>query len=363
MKQLELQQEGKSNISPIPPVLPPFASRNDRVGKYLKRYLKLFVFDEFSPKFVNSMKNMEYMTGVPIPLRKEDVEAFQGGSGLKVLHIAENMAWIMGIDPNFRYVPEYVRFMNQFFNYKILEGLVKEGRNAAEDGDLDNALIHFRAALVLKPDYIHAMYSYARACREKYLHAEKESVVGNYKAEAMEYFEHLTMVHPRFTQGYYYLGYAYLNMGLYIKASLTWQEYMKKSRHFKDRREISQRLKQIQQPTVIEQGCNSVLAGRWEEGIATLEPFMETEFKTWWPMSYYLGVAYARTGNNSQAIASLKRALSYNSSHVESMQELAEIYAGSKDKENEKKYRSKAELVLANSEKTRQESNEEESDQ
>ncbi|HCU07870.1 MAG TPA: hypothetical protein DF480_02680, partial [Clostridiales bacterium] len=124
MKQLELQQEEKSNISPVPPLLPPFASRNDRVGKYFKRYLKLFVFDEFSPKFIASFKNMEYMTGVPIPLRKEDVEAFRGGSGLKVLHIAENMSWIMGIDPGFRYVPEYIRFMNQFFNYKILEGLV-----------------------------------------------------------------------------------------------------------------------------------------------------------------------------------------------------------------------------------------------
>lgn len=343
MKQLAIS--GKSNISPAPPQLPPFESRNDRVKVYLKKYLKQFVFDEFSPGFLAGMKNMDHMAGVPIPLRKEDLEAFKGGSGLKILHIAENMAWIMGIDPTFKHVPDYVRFMNQFFNYKILEGLVKEGRNAAENGAIDDALIHFRAALVLKPDYLHAMYSYARACREKYLHAKKDSVIGSYKAESIEYFEKLTEVHPRFAEAYYYLGYAYLNMGLYTKAHLTWKQYMRFSRHFKDRREISRRMQQIEQPMRIEAGCNEVLAGRWDEGREILEPFMESQFKTWWPLSYYLGVAYARTGENSQAIAAFKRTLGHNATHIESMQELADLYEKSKDKENEKKYRSKVALL------------------
>ena len=62
-------------------------------------------------------------------------------------------------------------------------------------------------------------------------------------------------------------------------------------------------------------------------------------------MSYYLGVAYRNLGNRSEAVVCFKRVLGLNPSHVESMEELAGLYAESKDKENEMKYRKKAELI------------------
>jgi tetratricopeptide (TPR) repeat protein len=346
-KEVDAPVNVKSKISPVAPVLPPFQSREDRVGRYFKKHLKNFLFDEFSDSFLSRQKNLDFMRGVPIPLRHEDYQLFNGGEGLKILHIAENMAWVMGIDPKFEYTPQYVEFMNQFFNYKVVEGLVKEGRDAAEREDFDNAIIHFRAALVLKSDYLHAMYSYARVCREFYLRGDDDKYIGRFKAESMEYFELLTQVHPRFAQAYYYLGYDYLNLGLYQKAALVWQEFLRRSTNFKDKKEIRQRLAQLEQPITIEKGCNAILAGRWYEGLEILEPFLDTNFKGWWPLHYYLGVAYARTGSNAKAVASFKRVLGINASHVESMNELADLYAISKDRENEKKYRQKAELILS----------------
>ena len=41
----------------------------------------------------------------------------------------------------------------------------------------------------MKPDYLHAMYSYARACRAMYLDSGNEEYVGRFKAEALDYFE------------------------------------------------------------------------------------------------------------------------------------------------------------------------------
>jgi tetratricopeptide (TPR) repeat protein len=341
------QVNAKSKVSPLAPVLPPFESRKDRIGRYFTKYLKNFVFNEFSNEYLEKQVNMEFMRGVPIPLRQEDIQAFLGGEGLRALHIAENMAWIMGIDPKFQYTSKYVEYMNTFFNHKLVEGLVKEGRDEAEKSDFDGAIIHFRAALVLKPDYIHAMYSYARVCREFYELGGDDNYKGRFKKESIEYFELLTRVHPRFAQAYYYLGYDYLNLGLYQKASLVWQEFLKKNAHPKDAKEIKERLAQLQQPITIEKGYNSILAGRWEEGLEILEPFLSTNFKGWWPLHYYLGVGYARTGDSVKAVASFKRVLGINGSHVESIQELAEIYGKSKDKENEKKYRNKAELILS----------------
>ena len=144
-------KEQKAEIIPKNPEEYDIKERPDRVGKYFKKYLNKFVFDEFSEAYLKREGQIDFMRGVPISLRKEDLEAFQGGEGLKILHISENMAWIMGINPQFEHTPSYVKYMEKYFNFKIVEALVKEGRDAAEENDLDNAAIHFRAALCINP--------------------------------------------------------------------------------------------------------------------------------------------------------------------------------------------------------------------
>ena len=99
-KEVDAPVNVKSKISPVAPVLPPFQSREDRVGRYFKKHLKNFLFDEFSDSFLSRQKNLDFMRGVPIPLRHEDYQLFNGGEGLKILHIAENMAWVMALTPN-----------------------------------------------------------------------------------------------------------------------------------------------------------------------------------------------------------------------------------------------------------------------
>ncbi len=344
MVQLLKKKEMKAELPQKSPEEYDIKLRPDRVGKYFKKYTKNFVFDEFSEEFIKRT-GMKHMEGVPIPLRKQDLELFKGGEGLKMNHIAENIAWIMGIDPKFEHMESYLEFMRRFSNSKIVNGMVKIGRDAAENKDYDNAAIHFRAALCIDPTNLHAMYSYARACRELYLASNNEEYVGRFKAEAIEFFELLTIIHPRYSLAHYYLGYCYINMGLYIKAKIAWETFLKMSRHPKDTKEIKNRLRQLVEPVRIEEGCNAVLSGRYELGIDVLEPFLNTKYKDWWPMSYYLGVAYRRLGNNKDAVDSFKRTLGLNPSHVESMEELAEIYAESKDKENELKYRKKADLI------------------
>jgi len=322
--------------------------REDRIGKYFKKYLSKFVFDEFSEEYMVKAGIADIMRGVPIPLRKQDLKAFAGGAGLPAVHIAENMAWVMGCDPHFQYTEKYVEFLKKLFNHKIYEGMVKEGRDSAEEGDLDAACIHFRASLCMQPDYLHGMYSYARACRAMYLQSSNPEYVGRFKAEAMDYFELLTEAHPRFAQGFYYLGYAYLNIGLYVKADLAWREFIKFTRNGKDRKEIKHRMQQIADPIQIEHGYNAVLSGRYQEGLQILEPYLETQFKTWWPLSYYVGVSYAKMGKNKDAVSSLLRVLSLNGSHLETMEELVAIFGAQGDKENEQKYKKKIKIIREN---------------
>ena len=128
--------------------------REDRIGKYFRKYLNKFVFVEFSEEFMQKSKAGDLMRGVPIPLRKKEIKDFAGGEGIDMLVLAENMAWVMGCDPHFKHTKDYVAILKKLYNYKLYEGMMKEGRDAAERGDMDNACIHFRASLCMQYNYL-----------------------------------------------------------------------------------------------------------------------------------------------------------------------------------------------------------------
>ena len=58
--------------------------REDRIGKYFKKYLNKFVFVEFSEDFMKKLKAGDLMRGVPIPLRKKEIKEFAGGEGIDI---------------------------------------------------------------------------------------------------------------------------------------------------------------------------------------------------------------------------------------------------------------------------------------
>jgi tetratricopeptide (TPR) repeat protein len=319
--------------------------RPDRIKKYLMKYLDDFIFDEFSDSYLKKVGATDYLKGVPIPIRKDDIEGFHTEKGLPLAIIAENMVRIIGIDPNFRYTDAYLTYIGKHLGKKSEEYLTKEGRRDASKEEFDIALIHYRAALVIKEDDLGAMYGYARTCRVLYNGGEDEAYIGDFKAESFEYFEMLTEIHPRYGQGWYYLGYLYLNMGLYTKAYLAWESFLPKSRLQKDRREIKHRMEQIRTPMEIERGYNAVLAGRWKEGIIILEPFTKSTYQDWWPLWYYLGESYINTGQTDDAEAAFKKAIRLNASHIESMEALIAIYSNQGKQDLVKKYTDKIKLV------------------
>ena len=319
--------------------------RDDRIGRYFRKYLKEMVFAELAEDLVKKSPAGEVLRGIPVPFRKEDVRGFAGGEDVSMAVVAENMTWVMGCDPHFIHVGDYVEILKALYGDDISLTMAKEGSAAAEKGDMDSACVHFRAALCVDPDSLDGMYACARACRSMYLAGESEEYIGRFKAEALDWFEILTVVHPDFAPGYYYLGYAYLNMGLYKKSEITWKTFIKLSKEGKEKVEIETRLEQLKEPLQVEEGCNHIMAGRYEDGIALLEPFLSSRFKGWWPLHYYLGIAYEMTGRRDEAVAEFTETLRLNGSHLETMEELLAIYEAEDDEANIEKFSRKIEMI------------------
>lgn len=328
--------------------------QKDRIGQYLLPHLKQIIFDELSESYLARAGIADILRDVPVPLRKTEL------NHITTLTIARNMAFVIGCDPTFQYRENYIAYILRAFDKRFADGLIADGVEWASKNDFDYACIQFRAAMQIDPENANAYYCYGRACKDAYELGEEEEFVGRFKAEALEAFELATLKDPKLAEAYYFLGYAYVNMGLYVKAKLTWEEYLKliegRSEEGIDelQKEIRGRLTQLEQPVKIEEAYNLVLSGRYEEGIAALSPYCESEFASWWPLWFYLGTAHEVLEHTEEAIRCFKEVLRYAPSNADAMEELVHLYEKTGQDDLKEKYRTKLAIVRQNAEEDRQ---------
>ena len=373
--------------------------KTDRIGELLTEYLKDFVFDELSDSYLEKAGVADILKDVPVPIRKTEM------SGITVLKIALNMAFVIGVDPGFKYKDNYVQYILRNFDKNFSNGLIAKGLDEAESDKYNESCIYFRGAMQIDPDNANAYYCYGRGLKDAYerlseagemeeigsaKRSAREDMIGRYKAESMEAFEVATDKDPELADAYYYLGYAYLNMGLYMKTKLVWDKYMKLTaakgstgdaaldKAAKEAREdITLRLKQLEEPIKIEEGYNLILTGKFDEGIKTLKPYTEGRYAAWWPLWFYLGSAYRELANMSrkeyeesgsgdassddttrgayeEAAKYFTQVLKLDPSNRDAMKELAEIYRFLGNEQMVDKYTKKIAIVEQNAEADRE---------
>lgn len=325
---------------------PELLDRNDRIAPYLKEVASSFLFDAFSEDYLRR-EGLDFMIGVPIPLNKEDLAAFAEG-GLPVVRLADNMALLCGADPQFPSAGSYLRFLARFFDEKLADVLTDMGGRHLRDADYARSAAYFRSALLLESIHQKALFGYACACREWYLSLEGEEDHARTQAlkdESTEFFEWCQTLYPDFGAAYYFLGYAYLNLGLYTKAKLTWERFLALASDGEEKQEIEERLTQLKDPVRIEEGINLLLGGKLREGLAILEPYVQSDYRNWWPLHYYLASAYRALNYLDEALEGFHKVLELSPSHIDSIRQLSELYAQKNDSEKAEKYRRKAELL------------------
>ena len=339
-------------------MLPVFRSRKDRLRPYMEKQLKDMLFIEMPVDALTDEADLSFMKGVPLPIKKEDL-ADLSGSGLSAVKLADNIAVVIGSDTQFRYADQYIRFLNRLFDAKLIKVFSGKAGEALKVGNYRLGMAYLRAGMCFRDDDKDAMFAYAGGCRYWYLglegSEEDTELIKILKSEASEYYEHLTDAYPEFAPGWYYLGYVYLNEGRYLKAQLAWKKYLAGAdRDDVDQtapiEEIEQRVRELDDPVKIEQGAALLQSGKLEEGLAVLEPYVNTEYSRWWPLHFYLASAYRELGYQKEAVEGFKNVLRLSPSNVDAMDALAAVYRASGDTENAEKYAKKAELVRSQQE-------------
>lgn len=322
-------------------------NREEKIAIYLRPQTGRFIFDELSAAYLEKAGMSDILSGVPVPIRKDQL------SDISVLTIARSMAFIIGCDPRFKYRDNYIAYIMRAFDARFAQGLIADGVEAAQREDFLYACVQFRAAQLIDPQNIDAVYCYGRVCKDLYERGEDEEYIARFKAESLEAFEEVTMRRPDFADAYYFLGYGYINLGLYVKAKLTWEEFLRLSTNEEKKQEIAGRLAQLADPVRIEQGYNMIISGRMQEGIEILEAFTESQYSDWWPLWYYLGVAYQEIGQSERAREAFIKVLRLSPSNTETMEELVHLYEEEGNSEKAEKYRRKIALIGENREQDR----------
>ncbi len=318
----------------------------DRIGKYLVGHLDTYIFDELSENFLKKNGFDDILTGVPVPVNKKEL------TKLSIKSLAVNMAVVIGCDVNFQHRDSYIEFIIRNYTKDFAKFLVGEGIDSAAKNGYLYACILFRAAFLIDHENADAIYCYGRACKDCYEAGDSEEYVGLFKAEALEAFEKVTIKKPDFDMGFYFLGYGYLNLGMYVKAKLTFESFLELSANEEMKEEVSQWIVKLEEPVKIEAGYNLVVSGRFQEGIDALIPYTEDEnFNKWWPLWHYLGVANKELGYLEMAEDYFLNVLKLSPSNLESMEELVKVYEAMGNSEKAEKYRTKISVIKGNMEK------------
>ena len=334
-------------------MLPTFRSRKDRLKPYMEKQLKDILFIELPLEDLTDEADLSFMKGVPVPIKKEDL-ADISGAGISAVKLADNIAVVIGSDTQFKYADRYIRFLNRLFDIKLIKVFSGKAGEAFKVGNYRLGMAYVRAGMCFRDDDRDAMFSYAGGCRYWYLSLEGSEddteLIKILKSEASEYYEHLTDAYPEYAPGWYYLGYVYLNEGQYLKAQLAWRKYLSAADRDDTAQtapiaEIEQRVEELNDPVKIEQGALLLQSGKLQEGLAVLEPYLNTEYSKWWPLHYYLASAYDEMGFKKEAVEGFLNVLRLSPSNTDAMDALTALYEALGEPEKAEKYRKKAEII------------------
>ena len=126
---------------------------------------------------------------------------------------------------------------------------------------------------------------------------------------------------------YYKLGYHYKNLGLFLKATLIWEKYLRLEPDNVRKQEIREELEIINNESLYEEGCNLYFSSRYEEA---LDKFLKVESRIddWWSLKYMIGLTYKELGELDSAIKYFYNAVDLNGEVIDVYNELGiSLYA------------------------------------
>ncbi|MFA5528143.1 MAG: tetratricopeptide repeat protein [Peptostreptococcales bacterium] len=316
------------------------------IEKYLKVYMEDFMFIEIGQQVTESKKDISFLKDVPIPISVERVAhqiQKEGFERVPFDAMVKGMIYTLGVDKEFKYNEAYKKFL-YLAHPEIVNYILYQGVQLAEEEKYVDAIIHFRAVLVLEENNLNAMVNYGKCCSDIHDTSKDLEEKKTFKQEALNTFESILDSHPDYPVAYYYLGYLSVNQKTYQKAKIYWKKFLELSDDEDKKEEIMVKLAQIEDYVIYERGYTHILNSEFAKGLELLLQ-LEERHKEWWNLLFFIGLAYRNLKRMEEAIEYFKRVLILKPSQRDTINELGLCYTSIFDLKAAEKYFKKA-LIL-----------------
>jgi len=253
----------------------------------------------------------------------ENIKTRKENEVLTVGGMMRGMIFTIGIDSEFKYKEEYIKFLKSV-EPKLEEYILYQGSKYIDEEKLLEGIIYFKALMTINRENDEAMLLYSINILRYSEEALKDKVklYKLFRQEAMEKLELL------FQMGYdtpivnYHLGFLAREDKQYVKAQLHWTKALELSEEEDLKEHIADLLRGIEDLVVYEQGYEAILAGNPHKGLPLLEQ-LESQYEEWWNLLFFIGLGYRQLGDYEKAIEYFDRVLELKSDQVDAIVEMS----------------------------------------
>lgn len=300
------------------------------INDYLKKNAEKISFIELKPGEVIRVNGHTLGSETPLPIMTETLieEVRSGGTQeeVKFSNMVNGMIYTIGMDTDFKHRDEYIKTLLSY-DEKIGDYVLHLGMNSMKNQEIDDALIYFRAALLIDDKNSLARYNFAISLEERARRAYelKDISLGNeFLIRAKKNMEKIESQEMPLT--YYKLGYYYKQFKEYRKSEVMWEKFLRYGKEKELLQEIREELSSIEDDVKYEEGYSKVLESRPMEGLDILLPLYE-KYDGWWNLSFMIGLAFRQLGETDKAISYFEEVLKIEAGQIDSLNELGLCYA------------------------------------
>jgi len=291
------------------------------IDDYLRNKAEELVFVELQPGKKIELKEVIINGETPLPILVKEMSSqvtTKADVDFSITAFVEGMIRIIGIDSTFKHKDTYIAFLNAYHE-EVYKGALSKGFESVNRELMKDALIYFRAAYILAPEHVDALYNYARCLED--IAVSDEKLYSAFSQEAFKLFGKMRELYPEHYLSYFHLGFHYSNSHDYGHAKELWTSALKLNITDDIKKELVNLLKDNDAKMTFERGYEFIVEGHASEGLDLLLP-LEDDYDDWWNLLFFIGLAYRQLERYEDAIEYFEKTLQYNTGHVDTMNEI-----------------------------------------
>lgn len=246
---------------------------------------------------------------LPINTKKllEDVRRGTVEDEIQIDDVVDGIIYILGTDPDFKYNKEYEKLLAEV-NSNIEAYILYEALKLLEKEDYILSAIYLSALIYLDKKTEVVLFNYSMSLENIGMAlSEESSLREEFLIRSTNLLEEILDINEKFSLAYYKLGYHYRAGGQFLKAKLTWENYLSLDDDHSRKDLIRDELLEINNDVKFEESIIAITNGQYDLALNKLLDLKDSS--DWWNIYYLIGLCYKELNMTEDSIVYFEKSV------------------------------------------------------